>query len=120
MHWITPDGNYYEGPFVAEGSTPVSKRPSSTHIWENSQWIQGPLPVPEALSRSQFWQQIEVQGLTSAANELIDSLEDPLQKIRAREVTTYERNDAQLIAMATVLNMSSEDIDEFFRQGALK
>jgi hypothetical protein len=120
MYWITPDGSYYEGLFVAANSIPVPQRPSSTHVWENSQWVQGPLPVPEVLSRSQFWQQIEVQGLTASANALIDGLEDPLQKIRAREVTVYERNDAQLIAMATVLNMTSEDIDEFFRQGALK
>lgn len=76
--------------------------------------------VPPSLSRAQFWQQIEAQGLTASANALIDGLTDPLQRIRAREVTTYVRTDAQLVAMATALGMSSGAIDEFFRQGAAR
>lgn len=119
-YWITPDGSYYEGQFVAEGSLAVPQRPSALHLWQDGGWVEGPAPVPESISRSQFWQQVEAQGLTAAANQLIDGLADPLQKIRAREVTSYVRTDAQLIAMATALGMDSDGIDEFFRQGGAR
>lgn len=84
--------------------------------WQDGAWVVGPAPVPEALTPSQFWQQIEADGLTSAADALIDGLLDPLQRIRARRVVEYRRDDAQLIAMATALGMGAEQIDEFFRQ----
>lgn len=38
-YWITPDGNYYEGAYVAAGSTPVTKRPADTYDWNGSQWV---------------------------------------------------------------------------------
>lgn len=120
MYWITPDGNYYEGRHVADGSIEVTQRPSPLHVWQNGEWVEGPAPVPESISRSQFWQQVEAQGLTAAANQLIDGLTDPLQKIRAREVTSYVRTDAQLIAMATELLMNSDQIDEFFRNAGAR
>jgi hypothetical protein len=120
LYWITPDGAYYEGQFVADGSAEVTQRPSPLHIWQDGEWVEGPAPVPESISRSQFWQQVEAQSLTAAANQLIDGLTDPLQKIRAREVTTYVRTDAQLIEMATALGMDSDEIDEFFRQGGAR
>lgn len=37
-YWITPDGSYYEGENVADGSIEVSKRPSQFHALVNGQW----------------------------------------------------------------------------------
>ncbi len=37
-YWITPDGNYYEGEFVADGSIEVPQRPSEFHALVNGQW----------------------------------------------------------------------------------
>lgn len=37
-YYLTPDGNYYEGYFVAEGSIAVPQRPSVDHIWQ-SEWV---------------------------------------------------------------------------------
>lgn len=120
MHWITPDGAYYTGPAAAEGSIEVPPRPSDRYVWQNGAWVVGPSPVPEALTPSQFWQQIEAGGLTAAADALIDSLPDPLQRIRARRVVEYRRDDAQLIAMATALGMSTAQIDDFFREAGAR
>ncbi len=121
MPWITPDGEYYVGPGpVAEGAVEVPIRPSGRHVWQGGAWVLGPEPVPEALTPSQFWQQIEAGGLTSAADALIDSLPDPLQRIRARRVVEYRRADAQLIGMAAALGMDSEQIDEFFREAGAR
>ena len=80
----------------------------------------GPAPVPEALTPSQFWQQIEAEGLTAAADALIDSLPDPLQRIRARRVVEYRRDDVQLVAMAAALGMNAAQIDDFFREAGAR
>lgn len=39
MYWITPDGSYYEGQFVAEGSIEVPQRPSEFHEYVNGEWV---------------------------------------------------------------------------------
>ena len=38
MYWITPDGSYYEGQHVAEGSIAVTQRPSQYHQW-SGEWV---------------------------------------------------------------------------------
>jgi hypothetical protein len=37
--WITPDGNYYLGDYVAEGSIQVTPRPSDYHEWVDGEWV---------------------------------------------------------------------------------
>lgn len=113
--YIDRDGGYYEGDRQSPDDVLVPQRPSARHLWQGGAWVLGPEPVPDALTPSQFWQQIEAEELTAAADALIDSLPDPLQRIRARRVVEYRRDDAQLIAMATALGMSTAQIDDFFR-----
>lgn len=38
-YWITPDGSYYEGEFVASGSVEVTQRPSNLYDWNGSSWV---------------------------------------------------------------------------------
>lgn len=120
MYWLTEAGDYYEGDRQSPDDALVPQRPTSRHVWQDSAWVVGPAPVPEALTPSQFWQQIESDGLTAAADALIDSLPDPLQRIRARRVVEYRRDDAQLIAMAIALGMSAAQIDDFFRSAGAR
>ena len=42
MYWITPDGSYYEGLHVAEGSLAVPQRPSTQYLWSGSEWLINP------------------------------------------------------------------------------
>lgn len=120
MYWLTEAGDYYEGDRQSPDDALVPQRPSARHVWQDGAWVVGPAPVPEALTPSQFWQQIEAEGLTAAADALIDSLPDPLQRIRARRVVEYRRDDAQLIAMATALGRSAAQIDDFFREAGAR
>lgn len=120
MYWRTPSGGYYEGDRQSPDDVLVPQRPTALHVWQDSAWAPGPAPVPEALTPSQFWQQIEAGGLTTAADALIDSLPDPLQRIRARRVVEYRRDDAQLVAMAAALGMNAEQINEFFREAGAR
>ena len=39
MYWITPDGNYYEGANVAEGSLAVPQRPGPYFEWQG-EWVE--------------------------------------------------------------------------------
>lgn len=39
MPYITPDGNYTESLYVAEGSIEVPVRPSPSHIWQGGAWV---------------------------------------------------------------------------------
>lgn len=39
MYWITPDGSYYVGLHVAEGSVSVTERPSEMHDWIDGTWV---------------------------------------------------------------------------------
>lgn len=120
MFWLTPSSSYYEGDQQSPDDAAVPQRPSARHVWQGGAWVPGPAPVPEALTPSQFWQQIEADGLTAAADALIDSLPDPLQRIRALRVVEYRRDDAQIIAMATALGMSTAQIDDFFRSAGAR
>lgn len=120
MYWRTQSGGYYEGDRQSPDDVLVQQRPSARHVWQDGAWVLGPPPVPEALTPSQFWQQIEAEGLTAAADALIDSLPDPLQRIRARRVVEYRRDDAQLVAMAAALGMDAEQIDDFFREAGAR
>ena len=120
MYWLTEAGDYYEGDRQSPGDVLVAQRPTAHHVWQGGAWVAGPPPVPEALTPSQFWQQIEAGGLTAAADALIDSLPDPLQRIRARRVVEYRRDDVQLVAMAAALGMNAEQIDEFFREAGAR
>ncbi len=40
MPYITPDGNYTESPFVAEGSIEVPERPSASFAWNGTAWVE--------------------------------------------------------------------------------
>ena len=56
--------------------------------------------------------------LESAINALRDSLEEPQKTvigISLDESTHFDRNDPDLIAMATAIGMSADQIDEFYK-----
>lgn len=117
-YWITPDGNYYEGPFVAEGSVQVTQRPSARHVYLNGEWVLGPEPVPEVLTPAQFWMQLAIDGDEAAALAIIDTL-PRVQQILALRAKDYRRDNDLLIQLATALQKNSDDIDAFFRSASL-
>ena len=111
-YWITPDGNYYEGDLVADGSIAVPQRPTPSHVWDG-EWIEGPPPVPEVVTPAQFWMQIAIDGDEAAALAIIDTLPRP-QQILALRARAYRRDNELLIQLATALGKTDAQIDEFF------
>ena len=117
MYWITPDGNYYEGQFVAEGSVSVPRRPSVLHEWVNGEWVEGLGPVPEVLTPAQFWMQLAIDGDEPAALAIIDTLPRP-QQILATKAKDYRIDDPLLLQLAAALGKNAAQIDVFFRKAA--
>jgi len=72
-HYITPDGNYYNGEYVAEGSIEVTERPSPDHIWVDGGWVVN-FPAQKAAELAAFRVKREaylnrVAGIGFAARE---------------------------------------------------
>lgn len=63
-YWITPDGSYYEGDYVANGSTSVTQRPDDTYDWNGSAWV---------LNQVRYEQKVS-QGIEDALDNYIDSV----------------------------------------------
>ena len=112
MYWITPDGNYYEGPYVAEGSIQVTKRPSALHVWVDG-WVEGPEPVPLEVTRAQGKLALLNAGLLANAQAAATAAGQAAE-IAFNDALTYERTSPTLNALATALGLSSSDLDSLF------
>ena len=120
-YWITPDGSYYEGEFVAEGSIEVPKRPSPFHALINDQWqfsaelkraSLAPLSARQVrLILSQFNYRAQVE---SAVSQAPLSVQDEWNY-----ANEFQRNNPVLIGMAAALNITDADLDAMFEQGVL-
>jgi len=117
MYWITPDGNYYEGRFVAQGSTPVPERPTDEHEWRNDKWIKTDGVKTTVLTPAQFWMQLAIDGDEAAALAIIDTLPRP-QQILATKAKDYRIDDPLLLQLAAALGKNAAQIDVFFRKAA--
>lgn len=78
--------------------------------------------VPEKISSRQLRSQLILQGfdLLSIENAL-NQLPEPsrsLAKVDWEYATNFYRNHDMIIAVGKLLNLTSEQIDEIFRQGA--
>lgn len=113
MYWITPDGNYYEGPYVADGSIPVTQRPSVAHEWSGGQWVEGAGPVPQEVTRAQGKLALLNAGLLANAQAAATAAGQAAE-IAFNDALTYERTSPTLNALATALGLSSNDLDALF------
>jgi hypothetical protein len=120
-YWITPDGSYYEGVFVAEGSIEVPQRPSHFHALVNNQWqfsaelkraALAPLSARQVrLILSQFNYRAQVEAAVSQAPQAVQD--------EWNYANEFQRNSPVLIGMAQALNISDESLDAMFEQGVL-
>lgn len=55
-YFITPDGSYYEGENVAEGSIQVTQRPNEFYVWNNGVW-----QLDLKKSKAHVWENIKAE-----------------------------------------------------------
>lgn len=120
-YWITPDGSYYEGEFVAEGSIAVSKRPSQFHIYVNDEWIySAELKRASMLPLSAFQVRKVLTQFGLRANVEAAILQaDQATKDAWQYANEFYRNNPILLGMAQALSITDEQLDAMFEQGVL-
>lgn len=117
-YYITPDGSYYEGYHVAEGSIEVPQRPSSTHIWGGTEWVPGPPIVPVEVTMRQAREALIRRGHFTAVDNHIagmPGIEGDLARNEWNNSQTVERNRPLTLSMAELLEIViPEELDELF------
>lgn len=118
-YWITPDGSYYEGLNVADGSIEVTKRPSQFHEWIDGEWLfsqslkrqsLSPLSARQVrLILSQLGYRESVEAGVSQSSQSV--------KDEWNYANEFFRNSPVLNGMAQSLGLSDEQVDAMFEQG---
>lgn len=102
-------------------------------IWNGSEWIEGATPeeiaeanrakVPESISQMKLRKQLILSGISIASiDALIQSLPQPNRDLiytMWEYAVVFDRNNPELNAMAEMLNISQEQLDEIFINGNL-
>ena len=102
-------------------------------IWNGADFIEGATPeeiaelnnpiVPESISQMKLRKQLILSGISiSSIDALIQSLPQPNRDLiytMWEYAVVFDRNNPELNAMAQMLNISSEQLDEIFINGNL-
>ena len=77
--------------------------------------------VPEKISSRQLRSQLILQGFNlETIEQALNQLPEPnrsLAKVDWEYATNFYRNNAMIVAVGQLLNLTNEQIDEIFRQG---
>ena len=74
--------------------------------------------IPESISKRQARQQLIIDGLYNNVQAIIDSIEDPTQRLLTQvfweDSNTFERNHPMLIQFGTALGLTEAELDMMF------
>ena len=74
--------------------------------------------IPESISKRQARQQLIINGLYGNIQPIIDSIEDPTQRLLTQvfweDSNTFERNHPMLIQFGTALGLTEAELDMMF------
>lgn len=101
--------------------------------WDGVKWVEGLTKeeiealsieiVPEKISSRQLRSQLILQGFNlEAIEQALNQLPEPnrsLAKVDWEYATNFYRNNAMILAVGQLLNLTEEQIDNIFIQGAL-
>lgn len=134
---INPDnsfgGNFYEKDLI-EGLNYVEGVYDKNFIkpkWNGSEWIEGATPeeiaeankakVPESISQMKLRKQLILSGVSIASiDALIQQLPQPNRDLiytMWEYAVVFDRSNSELNAMAEMLGISQEQLDEIFING---
>jgi hypothetical protein len=72
--------------------------------------------VPTAVTSAQAKIQLKRAGFLKAAREAVDALDDEEIQIWFNEARTWQRNNVHVNEIAAALGISSDEVDELFRE----
>ena len=121
-----------EGHHVFADFTHSEKRPSSTHVWQNGEWVDSLTPAQKyeqylkslrPLTRRQFKLILLKNGLLNSIDTAIASIEDVEQKalveIEYIESTQFERFSPSVAYMCQLLNLTDELVTAMWEEALL-
>lgn len=120
-YWITPDGNYYEGENVAQGSIQVPQRPSQYHAWTNGEWVFSPVlkrASLKPLSARQVRLILNQYNLRASVESAVSQASQAVQD-EWNYANEFERTSPVLFGMAQALSISEAQLDTMFEEGVL-
>lgn len=129
-------GGNYDSDNIPENRIEVNVLYTGNYLfpkWNSTQWIEGATTeeiaelnktiVPESISQMKLRKQLILSGISiSSIDALIQSLPQPNRDLiytMWEYAVVFDRNNPELNAMAQMLNISSEQLDEIFINGNL-
>lgn len=77
------------------------------------------LPPPDSISKRQGKQQLVIAGLDTQVEAAIDGITDEIErkltKIWYNDSDSWDRDNAQLLALATALGLTETQVDDLFK-----
>lgn len=87
----------------------------------NGEWVI-PVLVPASITKRQGRQQMILMGIIDQVQTAIDAIPDPTQKALVQsfwdDSAKYERNHPQMIQLAEIIGLTSEQLDQAFIEAA--
>lgn len=111
-YWITPDGNFYCGNYVADGSQSITKAQYDAH-----------LHVPQSVTRFQARAALlSTPSLHEGFSNMLEEVEafmasgqvDPLARLAWTDAQEFKRQSPTILALAPLLDLSDDDLDHLF------
>jgi len=130
IKYIINTDNSFGGAFsnLAEGINYTELEPKkSTDIWNGSEWVDNtPIEVPQQLSRMKFIIQVFITTgiryediVLFIQNLTFDEAQKYVILTRLRSATHFDRNSSDLLTIASMMGISSEQLDSIFINGNL-
>lgn len=113
---------------ILEDLTVSEPRPSAYHLWNGANWVDKRTDEEKyatylmqftPLTRRQFKLALLENGLLETIEQMIEAIDDPTLKSRVQieysESERFERTNDSVQYMLGVLNLSSEQVDDMWR-----
>ena len=118
---LNPEGRFH--PSIKWVSVPADTKAGMVKDGSEYRWPDPePEPVPDSVTRRQAKQALLLFGLLANVQPAIDAIEDEVERGMVQifwdDATSFERSNAQLIALGVALGLTDEQIDDLFVQAS--
>jgi hypothetical protein len=80
--------------------------------------------VPKSVTRRQAKQQLAIAGLLDQVQPAIDAIEDNAERLMMQiywdDSQVFERDHPQLVSLGRALGLGDDDINDMYRQAAIR